>query len=229
MRDKLGQFIRLLQGPLPLEQVFNPWQDVDPEHELGHNGPQIRTRQLHHYLECRLNQAEFLLIGEALGYQGGHFSGIAMTSERILLGHQRDRGILPTHVLPNLAPQRTSKPELKSKGFTEPTATIVWQKLADLCDSPLQFVLWNAFAWHPFNTKKGFLSNRKPKKLELAHGTHVLRHFLDLFPQAKRICVGNVAFEQLSRMDIPHHRVRHPAQGGAEIFRLQLSELFRKG
>jgi len=228
MQDKLVQFIQLLQAPLPFEQVFNPWRDVDQDHELDEKGPHIRTRQLTHYFQCRLDQAQFLLIGEALGYQGGHFSGIAMTSERILLGYQKERGLLPSHVLPDLEPQRTSKPELKPKGFTEPTATIVWQRLTSLCASPVHFAFWNAFAWHPFHLKEGLLSNRKPKKSELIYGRQVLEHFLDLFPHTTILGVGKVAAQQLSALNIPHHLVRHPAQGGAKIFRRQISDIFKK-
>ena len=228
MNDKLIDFIQHLRSQLPFDDVFNPWRNVDHEHELGESGPQIRREQLQHYLSSRLDRASLLLVGEAPGYQGGHFTGIAMTSERILLGHQKERGILPHHVLPDLKPRRTSKPTLKSKGFTEPTATIVWQKLLRLCDSPLQFVLWNAFAWHPFQSEEGLLSNRKPNKSELKYGSEMLKSFLDLFPQAEVVGVGNVASDLLSSLDITFHQVRHPAQGGAKDFRQGISSIYHQ-
>jgi hypothetical protein len=228
MNDKLVDFIQRLRSRLPFDDVFNPWRDVDQEHELSESGPRIRKEQLQHYLRSRLEQASLLLVGEALGYQGGHFTGIAMTSERILLGHQKERGILPHHVLPDLEPRRTSKPALKSKGFTEPTATIVWQKLLRLYDSPLHFVLWNAFAWHPFQAEEGLLSNRKPSKSELMYNTVILKGFLDLFPQADVVGVGNVASELLSSLDITFHQVRHPAQGGAKDFRQGIAIIYKQ-
>ena len=47
-------------------------------------------------------------------------------------------------------------------GFTEPTATIVWKQMVDVLRvSPTNFVLWNAFPFHPYSENK-ILSNRKP-------------------------------------------------------------------
>src|SRR5690625_7773411 len=68
--------------------LFNPWFHHDREHDKSPESPAIRKRQLEAYLTERSNRARFLFIAEALGYQGGHFTGMAMTSERILLGHQ---------------------------------------------------------------------------------------------------------------------------------------------
>lgn len=75
--------------------IFNPWRDVDIENDIGPNAPEIRINQLRHYLETRINSARYLLIGEAIGYQGGHFSGIAMASERILLGLIGSKDFMP--------------------------------------------------------------------------------------------------------------------------------------
>lgn len=225
MSEKVSGFISVLRKSPQTNHVFNPWQDVDEAHELNSGGPKIRRQQLQHYLQTRLSSAKLLLIGEAVGYQGGHFSGIAMTSERILLGHQKQKGIYPEQVLPDLEPQRTSKPEIMPDGFTEPTATIVWGKLLQLQIKPQEFVLWNTFAWHPYNPQKGLLSNRRPKTSEMENAVEALQSFLELFPKRQVVAVGKFAEEWLRKLEIDCRSVRHPAQGGATQFRKQLQSI----
>src|SRR5207249_2193600 len=130
--------------------VFNPWWQVDKQNDIGRNAPRIRRDQLRAYLCERFKKAQLAVIGEALGYRGGHFSGIPMTSERILLGQKKDGGIESEQVFSGITPRRTSKPQKSRDGFSEPTATIVWSTLLRLELSPEEFVLWNAFPWHSF-------------------------------------------------------------------------------
>jgi hypothetical protein len=205
--------------------VFNPWRDRDRAHDIHRDAPSIRRRQLERYVQARRGEARFALIGEALGYQGGHFSGIAMTSERILLGHKRDEGIDPEQIMPGLEPQRTSKSEIKLQGFSEPTATIVWKALLGHGHLATGFVLWNAFPWHPFSTEQGMLSNRKLTSRELAASESTLRRFLSLFPECRLIAVGKVAAERLGALNVTYDAVRHPAQGGASKFRRQMRSI----
>lgn len=222
------KFISLLRSRAPGEKgIFNPWRDYDREHETAPSGPEIRARQLAHYLEARAGKAKFLLVAEALGYQGGHFTGIAMTSERILLGHCADKGIRPRDVLPGLEPVRTSRPELRPDGFSEPTATIVWSRLLESGLRGTDFVLWNAVPWHPYNPAKGFLSNRKPSSAEEACGMKILKSMLELFPGAKIIALGNVSHGCLEALNQTCGKVRHPAQGGASLFRSQIAVLLK--
>jgi hypothetical protein len=97
--DSIEKFIRLLKRS-PSRAVFNPWYQVDKENDLGRNAPSVRREQLRAYLCERLGKARLGVIGEALGYRGGHFSGIPMTSERMLLGKKRDEGINPKQIFP---------------------------------------------------------------------------------------------------------------------------------
>jgi uracil-DNA glycosylase len=219
--NSIEKFIVLLKRS-PGGAVFNPWWQVDKENDVDRNAPTIRRRHLRAYLQERLDKVKLVVIGEALGYRGGHFSGIPMTSERILLGKKKDGGIKPEHVFSGIKPCRTSKPEKCSNGFSEPTATIVWSSLLGLRLMPEQFVLWNAFPWHSFDPRRGMLSNRMPALKERAAGLSALKAFLDLFPCEKIVALGNVAASQLKELNVEFHRARHPASGGASLFRQQI-------
>lgn len=205
--------------------LFNPWYHTDTSNDLHSEAPDIRRRQLEAYLTERRGRAKFLFIAEALGYQGGHFTGMAMTSERILLGYQEEKyGIKPEHVFRSISHQRTSRPELIEKGMSEPTATIMWGALIELGIDPYDVVLWNAVPWHPYR-KGNYLTNRTPRTNEMEAGLGHLRSFISLFDGPQVIAVGRKCEQSLTELGIGHTGVRHPANGGAPKFREQLKSL----
>lgn len=208
--------------------LFNPWYHSDKRNDIISDAPTIRRNQLKAYLSERIGRARYLFIAEALGYQGGHFTGLAMTSERILLGHQLEKyGVKPDHVFKGVKPQRTSRIEVNQMGMSEPTATIMWGALVDLGFDPYEAVLWNSVPWHPYQKEKGMLSNRTPLRHELNAGMKHLKNFITLFPKAKVIAVGRKCEQSMTELGISHLGVRHPANGGAPKFRKQLSEISR--
>lgn len=212
---KAENFVDALQKFPTLTRVFNPWLDVDQLHDQSSEGPKIRSDQLVRYLAERIGFADNILIAEAPGFQGCHFSGIAMTSERILLGYQKNNNIHREDVFHGEA-TKTSK-HLKM-GATEPTATVVWKVIKQSGVDPRKVVLWNSFPFHPM--KDSYLSNRKPAPDELEKARYLLEHFLSLFPGALVIPVGRIAEKILENLGItcsPY--VRHPANGGATEFR----------
>lgn len=210
---------------IPDGPFFNPWFERDKQHDRTEEAPQIRKRQLEAYLAERRNSAKYLFIAEALGYQGGHFTGIAMTSERILLGHHKPvHGIPADGTFQSIPRQRTSKLEVNKKGMSEPTATIMWKALYELGIDPFEVVLWNALAWHPYDPDEGLLSNRTPTDAELKKGFPSLKAFLHLFPDRKIIAVGRKCEQVLDAFGTSYIPVRHPANGGAPKFRRQLRE-----
>lgn len=226
MDDNFEQLFALLKQDPGTDGVFNPWYDVDFDHDTGPEAPEIRRNHLRLYLGQRRQSARYLFCGEAIGYQGGHFSGIAMTSERILSGHFIASGMRPEHVFHNYQPQRTSRPELKPMGFTEPTATIVWNAILEAKMDPFEFILWNIFPWHPFKPEKGFLSNRTPSPEELESGRPVMHCLLALFPRVKLFAIGEKSAATLATMTLAFNKLRHPAQGGAGDFRRQFKFYF---
>jgi uracil-DNA glycosylase len=222
--ESIERFVRSLKQSPP-GAVFNPWWEVDKQNDIGRNAPLIRRKHLRAYLRQRIGKAKIVVIGEALGYRGGHFSGIPMTSERILLGKKEHIGIKPEHVFSSFKARRTSTRDQCPDGFSEPTATIVWSSLLRVGLKPEEFALWNAFPWHSFDPRRGLLSNRTPKKSERPAGLSVLKAFLDLFPGEEIIALGNVAAWQLKELNVECHRVRHPASGGARLFRQGIGPL----
>jgi hypothetical protein len=239
---QIDEFLRLLRKS-PSGAVFNPWWEVDEQNDIGRTAPTIRRNQLRAYLEKRLRKANVAVIGEAVGYRGGHFSGIPMTSERLLLqkhtdvvvalcdrrnvhGRVRNSGQRPPlQIIAGIKPRRTSKPEKCRDGFSEPTATIVWGTLLRLGIKPEEFVLWNAFPWHSFDSRRGMLSNRMPNKSERAAGLTVLKAFLELFSCDQVVALGKIAAAQLEELNVNAHCIRHPASGGAKLFRQQIATI----
>ena len=214
--EKLVQLLK----KSPSGAVFNPWWETDEENDVSPHSPAIRRKHLSVYFRERLGKARLAIIGEALGYRGGHFSGIPMTSERMLLGKQQ-------HIVAGIKPRRTSKPSVCPNGFSELTATIVWGALLKIGVLPDEFVLWNAFPWHSFDPRRGLLSNRTPNKSEQLSGRPVLKAFLELFVCEQIVALGKIAAAQLEQLGVHAHCVRHPASGGAKLFRQQIAKIVR--
>lgn len=217
-------FVKSLRAYRSGPGVFNPWRDADLAYDTDPGAPAQRARHLEHYLSLRMPHARYILIAEAVGYQGGRFSGVAMTSERMLLG--KARGINPEWALPAGVFRRTSRPDLKPDGFAEPTATIVWSTLLALGVAPTEFMLWNAFPFHPYKPGEGLLSNRTPTPAELEVGGGFARRLVKACPQARVVAVGAKSESILAMVGIPTlGAVRHPANGGATAFRSQVRAL----
>jgi hypothetical protein len=207
---KLSLAHRLIETlPAGLPGLFNPWKDKCPHDAVG-NGPAEKLERLSLHLNC---DPEFILAGEAPGYQGCRYSGIAFTSERLL-----GEGAIPR--IPALA-NRLSTRRLP---FSEPSATIVWKTLYRLGIAE-RTILWNAMQLHPYRPDN-LWSNRTPSPSEISLGEPALRLLIEAFPAAKIIAVGKKSEGLLREMAIPiAGSVRHPANGGATEFAAGLKNM----
>lgn len=211
--------------------VFNPWSEYDTSCDIGLQAPAVRSNNLKRYLELRKN-AKYLFLAEALGYQGGHFSGVAITSERIMLGYHPD--ISPESVLGQWNYQRTSDPQSallnriqKEKGFNEPTDTVVWNALNRHGLASFDVILWNIFPFHPYKEGK-LLSNRTPVTAELDAGMAYTRMLLELVPGMQVLAIGQKAAGTLARYGVSCSAVPHPSMGGANRFKAAVAALFEQ-
>ncbi len=195
--------------PAGLPGLFNPWKDQCP-HDAAGNGPVEKLERLSLHLDCA---PEFILAGEAPGYQGCRYSGIAFTSERLL-----GEGAIPR--IPALA----GRLSIRRLPFSEPSATIVWKTLYRLGIAE-RTILWNAMQLHPYRTDN-LWSNRTPSPSEIRLGEPALRLLIEAFPSAKIIAVGKKSEGLLREMAIPiAGSVRHPANGGASDFAAGLKNM----
>lgn len=207
---KLAEYL-IESLPVGKPQLFNPWKERCT-HDSGSNGPEYRLERLARYLDCK---PRAILIGEAPGYQGCRYSGIAFTSERLLL-----EGSIPRL---NKLEGRLSDRRLP---FSEPSATIVWKCLYELGLAE-DSIMWNALQMHPFKETVGAWSNRTPSPAEFCYGEESVRRLIDTFPNAQVVAIGQKASFLLNNIGIePYGIVRHPANGGATKFRDGLKELF---
>ena len=218
--SQIDSFIKNLQQVSLADNAFNPWRDYDPVHDNSERAPGIRVSQLAAYLHERLGIAKYILLAEGVSYQGGKFTGVAMTSERIILGHHE---VVPADAVFSIQAQRTSAMGISSSvdrlGMAEPTASIVWKALLKNKIPPREVVLWNIFPWHPFKSGN-MLSNRTPNEAELLLGFGHFRQLMDIFPNCHLLCLGKKS-EATIMQAMPHLQLtalRHPANGGAKLF-----------
>lgn len=182
--------------------LFNPWTDVCPDDEEW-NGPKVKLERLAAHLA---GHPRLILIGEAPGYQGCRHSGIAFTSERLLLEGK----------IPRMKPL-SGRLTRRERPFSEPSATIVWGALDRLGLSD-GAILWNAVQLHPHPPGE-IRANRTPTLDELLLGKPALDLLVRAFPSVPLIAVGRKAGDLLSLMGRPPSAaLRHPANGGASLF-----------
>jgi uracil-DNA glycosylase len=207
----MDRIVKLLQQ-FEAAHVFNPWRQADPL-DAARGGAQRRIERLRAHFEC---DAAVVLVGEAPGYQGCHFSGIPFTNEKLIL-----QGSIPRVT-------STTRLTTRERPWCEPSATIVWRNLHEL-GLAHRAVLWNTFAWHPHKPGNR-LSNRTPTRAELETGHAVLRAVLDHFTDVPIVPVGQIAGRTLTSLGIAAlPPVRHPSMGGATAFRRGLDQLRRSG
>ena len=193
------------------KHVFNPWAERDALDDKtpvadGSTGPAGRLARLRAHFSC---EPSLVLLGEASGYQGCHFSGMPFTNEKLLLEGR----------IPRVSAR--ARLTTRARPWSEPSATVVWGALHALGLAD-RTVLWNSFAWHPFKPGDPY-SNRAPTRDELEAGRAVLDGVLDSFAGARIVAVGKVAERTLRGLGRePHAVVRHPSMGGANEFRAGL-------
>lgn len=204
MADFERFFEQLLQ-PAPAH-CFNPWTQRDAGTDLARDAAAGRIARLRAHLAGR---PEYLLLGEAAGYQGAKVSGIPFTSERLLLAGAIPRVEAPT--------QRLSTRE---RPWSEPSATTVWGTLHALGIAE-RTALWNAYPWHPHRPGVP-CSNRTPTPGERELGRPVLAALLAALPGVRLFAVGRQAEAALATLGYSATGLRHPSMGGAKAFRAGL-------
>jgi len=167
----------------------------------------VRLANLRHYLEQRAD-ADVVALGEAAGYQGMRWSGIAFTSERDL--GRWGPPFRATSDRPN--------------GWSEPSGTIVHRVLGEL-EAERRVILWNTVPHHPHQPGRP-LSNRRPTQDEVDAGAAFAERLLELVNPRQLVAVGRIAESVLGERAV---YVRHPANGGGAAFAAGMAPLLTGG
>jgi len=196
--DALVEQVASLEGS---DVLFNPY---DQSVAGGKERRQNFTRYLE---EMTARHPRRVMVFEAPGYRGCRWTGIPVTSERIMLpgipkwGGLFGEGYQATSDVPD--------------GFAEMTASILWNALTDLADElPL---IWNTVPLHPHQKGKP-LSNRTPRMSEQRLGGELFGTLLEVFPCEEILAVGRTAQRMLGEYGFESTALRHPSQGGKPEF-----------
>ena len=178
-----------------------------------------RRRNLEIYLQEMLDRSPtVLLLGEAPGFRGMRITGVPFTNRTMFEGPANSFGLF--------GPGKGYALPAEAAGVaSEPTATVMWEVLAELNFLPL---LWSACPWHTHLPGRP-QSNRTPTAAEADLGTPFWQALTELFPIETVVAVGNVAHSSLLRSGTDAPKVRHPAHGGRSGFKRGLEELLLTG
>jgi uracil-DNA glycosylase len=188
---------------------------------LDHTVPgNARRRQnLAIYLQEMLERSpKVLLLGEAPGFRGMRITGVPFTNRTMFEGPANSFGLFGPgkgYLLP---------PEAAGVA-AEPTATVMWEVLAELNFLPL---LWSACPWHTHVPGRP-QSNRTPTVAEAGLGTPFWQALTELFGIETVVAVGNVAHRGLLGSGVDAAKVRHPSHGGRSGFKRGLEALLHAG
>ncbi len=189
------------------ELTFNVYAGDTDESE-------IRRHNLRLYLHRMLGKKpEIMLVGEAPGFHGCRFTGLPFTSERQLTDEK--------HALcgPRFGYRIINLPE---NAKHEGSAHLMWSVLSEIkCALPL---IWNIYPFHPHLPGKPE-KNRTPYAAEIKAGIEFTRVLLEIFQIQKIGAVGRKSQNILTKYygDKVGY-IRHPANGGARLFREHLTE-----
>ena len=193
--------------PVPSTDVlFNQYRDIDSELDQP-DAARIRRENLQRYLQSFTGMPSVLVVGEAVGYRGGRFSGVPLISEKHL-------------VTPGVCAFIGRQSSLGGP-YSEQTATIIWKAM--IPHQPRVFT-WNCVPLHPHRAGVA-LSNRTPTVSELALYAPLLHELYCVIRPEQVVALGKKAAASLTGLGIRHRYVRHPANGGATAFRAGIAEL----
>lgn len=214
-QPQIAELLDLLAHAPDFADVTNPYAATGSEAHANALRRANLGRALAHACAA---QPRMLLVAEAPGYRGARRTGVPFTSDDLLL-----RGVDPPGVF---GTQRGYVLAAEDGQISrEQTATIVWRELSRL---NLLAVGWNAFPLHPHRPDAP-RTNRTPRTSELRAGLRYLARVRALFPGLPVVAMGNSAARVLTWLDVPHHKLRHPAQGGAVQFAQGLQALVAAG
>lgn len=179
----------------------------------------VRRRNLAGYLQEMLDRGpSVLLVGEAPGFRGMRITGVPFTNRTMFAGAANRLGLFGPDKGYELPPDAAGV-------AAEPTATVMWEVLAELDFLPL---LWSACPWHTHQPDRP-QSNRTPTAAEAALGAPFWQELAEIFGVSSVVAVGNVAHRSLQRNGVDAPKIRHPAHGGRAGFKRGLEELLDGG
>lgn len=207
----IAALIEALASAPVADDAYNPY---------AHSGPPanaVRRANLALALQQILARGPGLvLIAEAPGYRGCRRTGVPFTSDPLLLG-----GVDPPGLFGAARGFHQAADDGRLPG--EQTATIIWRELRR---HNVVALGWNAWPFHPHRPGNPE-SNRAPRAAELRQGLPFLEAVLQLAPGRPIVALGNCARRSLATLNVAHHALRHPAQGGATLFATGLASIVR--
>ena len=201
----IDSFIQQLATMPPPANAYNPYYIDSPNPNNA-----LRRRNFERYLKAlHARSPSVLMVMEAPGYRGCRLTGVPVTSRKLLLEGVPEVGMFG---IEQGYENPTDTEFARIQG--EQSATIVWGLLRELRVVP---VIWNTYPFHPHRPDEP-LTNRKPRKPEIAIGMPFVEQMITMFTPQHVIAVGNVAYDTLTSMGVNCDKVRHPAQGGKNDF-----------